>query len=264
MMNVTLQGEFSAVVKTRQGAYLIGWNDIYYFDGSNLRSVGKQIIQGTDNLNFDRSFGTWDYARQELVIVIGDQLLCYQEPWDTWYTRTADFDSATIPVTAITAYPGKLVVGLASLKLRKEDTVGDQAPVYDSTNGTAFGKPYMVTQILGDNLIIEKEMTGVFLGAGVDSTGISATYYTTGNNATVQISYWLTPNGNFVNVSEVIDATATWTQANADGWISLPRVPFRGIALGLEIQGTAAKPAKGVTIHQIVPQVYTSEQDVQR
>lgn len=258
LMNVKLISSYSAVIRADQGAYVIGHNDVFFFDGNGLRSIGAPVIQGTDNSDFEGSFGCWDPFRKELNIVLGTLLFVYQAKWDTWYVRSVDFNNATQPVTAINSYPGDMVVGIKDLKLRREDTAGTSAPIFDGTDGTVYMEPYLVTQIYGDNLAQVKELLGVYFGGIVSSTGVSSTHYTTGSSITVQLSYWLTPGGDFFGVSETTPTGATWTSASLDGFVSNVRTPFRGIAIGVEVQGTVSKPPAFIFINQLVPSIYNA------
>lgn len=258
LMNVKLISTYSAVIRCDFGAYLIGVTDVFFFDGASVQSIGKPIMDGLDNGNFEGSFGCWDPFAEELCIVNTVLLFVYQKRWGTWYTRCADFANETTPVKCINAYSGVPVVGVSSLKLYRDDVDFTSQPVFDWTNGTVYGRPYLVTQILGDDLATVKDLSGVYLGVVVATTGISATYYTTGTSVVVQVSYWLTPGGNFINVSETIPTSATWNSGKPDGIVSL-RQSFRGIALALEVQGTVSKPAGAITIQQIVPLIYNVE-----
>lgn len=260
-LNFRLTSAFSPVIKADLGTYIIAYNEVYFFDGGSFKTIGGAVVQGTDNNNFDNSFGCWDPVRKELHIVLGILLLSYQEKWDTWYSRKTDFDVQTQPVKSISSYTGDIVVGIKSLKLRRENTAYNVQPIFDSDSGTVYAEPYLVTQIYGDNLAVVKELAQMYVGASVNSTGISTTFYTTGTGVTFQVSYWLTPAGDFENVSEVIPSGATYTTANADGFVDIGmRVPFRGIALAVEVQGTAAKPPAGATIAQLVPLVYNASE----
>lgn len=258
LMNVKLITGYSAIIKCDFGVYVLGFSDVYFFDGSSLRSIGKPIVQGTPNDNFDGSFGAWDPYLKELNIVLGTLLYVYQEKWDTWYVRYVNFDANAQSVTCINCW-SRVVVGIASLKLRREDTVGTSQPIYDSSNGTAYATPYLVTQIYGDDLATIKQITAVYLGALTNSTGVSATYYTTGSSVVVQLSYWQTPGGDFYNVSETIPTGATWNSGKPDGIISV-RTAFRGLALSLSVQGTASKPPAFFYLNQLVPLITNAEQ----
>lgn len=258
-LTTQLSSVYGAVVKGEGGVFLLAYNDILFFNGAELRSIGGPVVGGTDSNNFEETFGVWDAYRKELVFSQNTLLFCYQTKWDAWYVRQADFDSSTQPVKCISSYSGRIAVGLASLKTRREDTTGINQPIYDATDGTVYAEPYLVTQLYGDDLSILKELSSVFLGAIVDSSGISTTYYTTGNNVVVQLSHWVCNMGDFINVSEVAPTSATWQQSNTNGIISFPAVPYRAIAIALEIQGTAAKPPFKVTINQLTPLIYNRE-----
>lgn len=252
LFNLKLVSTYSPIIKTDQGFYIIGYNDIYFFDGSSLKSIGGPVIQGTDNGNFEGAIGCWDPVRLELSFALGTLIFCYQAKWQTWYTRLADFNSDAQAVMCMTSYTGDLVVGIKSLKMCRENTSYNSQPVFDDTDGTTYAKPYLITQLYGDDLSKVKVANGFYLGAVVNSSGITTTYYTTGTGITVQLSYWSAPAGAFTNVSEVTPTSATWTKSKPDGMISL-RTNFRSIAFALEVQGTTSKPPAGVTIQSLAP-----------
>lgn len=260
-LNFRLPSAYSPVIKADLGTYIIAYNEIYFFDGASFKPVGAAIVQGTENDNFEDTFGCWDPKRKELHIVSGTLIYTYQEKWDAWYTRRADFDAQAQSVKCINAYPGDVVVGILSLKLRRENTAYNAQPIFDTDSGTGYAKPYLVTQIYGSDLAVVKELVQIYLGARVRSTGVSTTYYTTTTGVTFQLTYWLTPGGDFEGVSEVIPSGATYTTAADDGFVSLGmRIPFRGIAIGLEIQGTVSKPPAIGLITQLTPIFYNAEQ----
>lgn len=252
IIDLKIAGAYLPIIPAEQGVYILGHSDVFFFDGSNLRSIGAPVVQGTPNGNFEDSFGVWDPFRKELVFVLETLLFCYQEKWGTWYVRLADFDSQTQPVKSISSYSGQIAVGIKSIKLRREDATATVQPIFDDSSGTVYAEPYLLTQIFGEDLAIVKELVDFYLGAITNSSGVSATYYTTSTGLTIQLSYWLTPGGDFTNASETTPSGATWTSAKADGRIDV-RTPFRGIAIALEVQGTASKPPAFVTIQQIIP-----------
>lgn len=259
LMDTKLTGTYSSVVKAEQGAYVIGYDDVFFFDGASMRSVGAAVIQGTDNNNFEGSFGAWDFVRQELNIVLGTLLFVYQQKWDTWYVREVDFSNNDEPVTAIAAY-SDVVLGGVSRKRFQEDTIGAQVPAFDSTNGTVFAEPYLITQAFGKDLATVKSMSAAYLGATVDATGVLTANYTTSTGVVFQLSYWVMNNGALINVSEVIPTGATYATSNSDGTISFPPFSFRAVAMALEVQGTAAKPPYKAYITQLVPIVANAEE----
>lgn len=233
---------YNATFRGHRGCYVIGYNDIYFFNGAEFKSIGKPIIQGTPDAVFELAHGVYDPFRREAIIAMGDLLYVYQEDFGTWYVRKVEFDAETSNAKCLAVYTERVVVGGASLKLYREDTDGTSQPVGDNVNGTEYAKPYLVTQIYGDELALVKELASAYIGAVIYNVGVSTTYYTTGSSVVITPSYWATPGGDFYNATETAAAN-TWNTGLKDGLCSFPRTNFRGLALALEISGTAAKPA---------------------
>lgn len=263
LMDLRLIFTYQGVIQGDQGLFLVGYADIFFFDGASIRSLAAPVVQGTDNNNFDGSHGVWDPDRFELNIVLGTLLFVWQQKWDTWYVRQIDFSNNAEPVTAISAYDG-IILGGVSRKRFAEDKTGVQTPAYDSTDGTVFAEPYLITQAYGNDLGTVKDLFGAFIAATVNASGVDTAKYTTSTGVTFQFSYWLLPTGEFTNVSEVIPSGATYTSAAANGMISGLKTPFRAIALAVEIQGTAAKPPFLATIAQITPLMTNVEERLVR
>lgn len=241
--DVRLISYYNATIQAQRGVYVIGYDDIYYFNGASFQSIGQPIVQGTPDLDFEGSHGVYDPFRRELIIVLEELLYVYQEDFGTWYVRAVDFSNNTEPATCVSTWSARVVVGGVSLKMFREDLTGISQPVFDWTNGTVYASPILITQIYGDVLGLVKETSGVYLGLQVNSNGVDATYYTKGASITATISWYLCPFGDFDDVTISTDANATLTNAMTSGLVSQPRVSFRGIAFVVEIAGTAAKPA---------------------
>lgn len=251
---------YYSTIRAEGGFYILGYNEIYFFNGVSLTPIGAAVIQGTENNNFDGTFGVWDPFRRELNIVFGELLYVFQEKWQTWYVRRVGFDATDNPATAINSYDGTLRCGGASRKRFYEDKTGVQQPAYDDA-GAAYAEPYLVTQLFGGSLRTIKEISSVHVGAITDSTGADATYYTKDGSVTYKLSWYNCPAGDFTGISEETHASASITDTTASSIIPYPRLSFRSLALALEIQGTSTKPPFGAKLYQLIPRMDDPDRD---
>lgn len=251
---------FQSVVKAQPGVYVVGTALIAYFDGGAFDSISFPVwsilgltvnnaaVVGTATVGTDSTFSgdaytAYDQTRREFSFIRGNTAYVYQELLKAWYTRSLDFDSYTIPVTAyMVSDTLSIFIGLASRKLLIEDIGWAQQPVYDASMGAAYTTPTLITHVLDSAwLNVVKEITGAYFAGEVVTA--DATYYTTGSNLQFILGWYLTNTGRIPSGSATTDALSIWTTAAVTGTLSKPRVDFRGIALQVQLTtATAARP----------------------
>jgi hypothetical protein len=133
-------------------------------------------------------------------------------------------------------------------------------PAYDTSNGSTHAVPSIITQLLGNELSLVKEVSAVYIGASVATVDLN--YYSTGANCQVKLYWYLSTDGQITGTGTT-DTNAVWVNTNQDGLISLPRVAFRGLALEVRLVGLdGVKPPGQLVISTIEPTVYTTNTEI--
>lgn len=230
--SATRQCGYAIIAATISKVYIVGRNRVFLFAGSFVDISAP--LNGTGLVFYS---GHFNNTRQELLVRTGSNtLLTYNDITRSWYERYTGFGSATNGCTGILELAGEMLLGTTSLRYLREDITGVSTPVADSSNGTAFGTPTLVTQMLrGVSFQAQKEIFGAFVPFAYSPLG--ANYSVNGN---AKLSWkWS------VNTTGVASATPTLTGDSSSFalgtttkyLISYPRLPFNGLHLAIELSG---------------------------
>lgn len=277
----------AAVVKSKNGVYLLTQNDIVEFDGVSYSSIGAPVTKfqffqdyslASLNLMMALSSMIYDETRDELSVLDYQNaaLLVYQAQYGTWYRRQAYFGtgSGVLGVGRPTAFAihnsqpfssatTSLVLGTSNRRVLKEDISWGNQPAYDDAEGTAYGEPFIVFHLVsGSSLSSVKEISGCFIGAYQLTGGgtPSATYYTTDSNVHLCVGYGKFNNGLYPLNPSFTDTSLYWSSTNTDGRISAPRTSFRALGMQLKLKSVnAALPPGPIVVTALELELYELE-----
>lgn len=242
---------YSFVAVGDRGTYILGFEQIYLFNGSfvdispRLRGMGTN---GYASIHYIASLNELHVRSRNVVTV-----LVYQESLDTWYERYCNFGTNTgttcIQDSGITGP----YYGAVSLRMLLEDTAFITTPVADASSGTTFGTPTIITQLLrGVSLLSKKEITGTYIAAIFTEEGSA---YSTTTNCVLNLK-WFTSDVGIITGSPTSNSNSTMTSTVVDRFLSYPRTDFRSLALQIDLTGlVSGKPPASVAITEIVPVV---------
>lgn len=260
------------VIRSTYGVYLVGISLIVFFDGSSYKPISLPVwnligqttlgasyvgvaIVGIATTFSGSSNVYYDNVRREYGFLLEKKLYVYQETFNTWYTRAFDFNSDSVPMTSLSLdSAGNLVVGTKNRKILTENTSWDVQPVYDATDGTVYTTPKITFHaIAGSSLSAVKEVSSAYLGARVRA--VNTTYFSTNASLVFTLGWYLAPQG-IISGAPTTASESTWINTDADGVISLPRVPFRAIAFEIQLTGTASMPPGQALVNSLEPLIY--------
>lgn len=237
------------IVRGTNGIYIITDQGPYLFNGFICQYIGRPIrsflVTTTSRIPplLSTLLTVYNSITRELYWYIGTAYIyVYQEMTNTFYRRYFSF-STTVTSLGISTDPsnGYLLVGCASRRCLCEDGGYAQTPVSDASSGASFGLPTLITQAV-DNEPIEntKETSSVYLSAAVTTVG--GVY----SAPLVALGWYLSDIG--VPVAASVDSNPTWTSANTDGRLSMPRVAYKVLNLRLFVQNITSGQPAGLTI----------------
>lgn len=219
---------------------------IIHFNGVDLTNIGQPL---SHLLNYGVASGTATqitaatynrFTHEILFWSAGSSLLlCYNEAFNLWYTRTANITTNTM--SGLSCVDGELYVGGLNRKVYRDDTASGQTPaaMTDTT-------PTLVTQaITGMGMGMMKDYVGTFMAVDTP-TGLGVAYYS-GTSIRITVGYYNTATGLYGTTPSTDGGT--WSAADP---ITLtvqgPRCSFRALGLSLTVAGTdATKPPAGVS-----------------
>lgn len=251
--NIQTINAYAPIIPGVGGVYIVTIDDVLFFDGGGFTSLGVPVTTVTGN-TITPVIGAYNPQIEELYLVGGKMMYVFQKRWGQWHRRSVDFDANSMPVTSIsTGSSTKLYLGTASRKILSDQSAESNQPVFDLTNGTLYTTPKITTQVFGHLLRVMKEISSTYLGAAVITSGISATYYSSGVNCQLQL-YWYSSDDGQIAGSPSTNSDAVWVSTNSDGLISYPRLNFRGLSLEIQVNGlTANKPPYQAIVTAIEP-----------
>lgn len=246
----------TTLIHAQGGVYILDNNKTYFFDGNSFNIIAMPLG------DFVPTFGSYNLKTKELLLVdvTNHRLLCYQESYKTWYSRSISFDKT---VSCIRADNNTNIwLGTNDLGFVAEQTVSAQ-PSYDSATGTAYTTPKITTQCLGQDLYRVKEVSSLYIGFFVDSAS-SSTYYSTGANIQCKLHWYNSLDGRITGTPST-HASAVRVSTDPDGLVSFPRVPYRTIAFELQVNGlVSGKPPMQISVTALEPAIRDERQIVER
>lgn len=269
------------VAKAVSGVYLLTQDDVVYFDGSTIKSIGSKILPylgepgstsgivsrvktSSCGLMYNSSIG-------ELALspFNSDAKLFYQEKYGTWYSRTLNTTGGLsgrpsaygISNADYSTNDNLYLVGLPTRRVWIEDITWQNQPQLDNTGGTVYTTPTIIFNPVCYKLSDVKELIGLYIGATLINFSLyggsvpSSTYYSIGSNIRAVLSWQLCPAGVIDDaVAYTTDSTAYWDSNKVDGLISFPRISFRGLSLRITITGQVnGKPPGYINITDVEP-----------
>lgn len=272
------------VAEGRNGLYIVTKDDFVIFDGATATSIGNKVVDYIKDFKITSRIKThavgvlYNHSTREAVFVMFNNwgLLTYQEKYGTWYYRpisdSQGLDGRPTAVGIWNAWEAEgtdqYLVGLSNRRIWIEDSDFSNQPQFDATAGTAYVTPFVIYQPICGNLSEVKEMIGVYIAASLTNnsratTSPSSTYYSTGSNIRVKLSWVSCPNG-FIEATGTDDTTfetradAFWDTTKVDGFISM-RTSYRGLALKVELIGAVTgKPPGFAQILSVEPTIYAN------
>lgn len=246
------------VVRATNVDYILAGSEIWTFDGASLTNLGYTLaadFSGVDSYVMGSPVlltGTYNQKRKTLVVYDqnNQRLVCYQELYKAFYTRGL-ISAITCLEFSVLSYPDILLAGVANLTVWEEDALWAQTPLQGGTT-----VPILETQFYsGGRLSVKKELSGLYIGAYLIAT--DPTKYAIGGANRINVSWYTSDTGRIGTLST--DGNSYWYNLNPDGWLSLPHIDFRAIALRFTVTTASSAPAGGVQIFAIEPLVYNTE-----
>lgn len=229
------------VVQADTRVYLCGAGGIYSFDGASLTNVGKPIEHILSPIALPSADGmptanTYLSQYQELYLLIGSTVYCFQETYNVWHTRAASFASV-VYCMASDWYGMTVYLGLASRNLYVEDLLftngGSSSPVKDTGIGATYSVPTLTTHLLSGGCLsdVKEFQSQTFIGAKfMTAPGTYTLPY-------IQLNHYNSTDGSMPSVTT--DTTATLVSTTSPAFVSAPRISFRAAALELCIYGAS-------------------------
>ena len=253
------------VIAAKGGVYILTQDDVVFFDGSNVTSIGKPVFGFNKNEmtgevgHVNRVDGTglmYDETRSELIINAnyGFGLYVYQERWGKWYSRATGFAGAAMCVGNINAFGGAtapIILGGNNRQVFIEDYNWTYTPAFDNYGANAYVTPQIIFQAFGGiNFDIEKELSSCYIAAAIVAGYVapSATYYATDANIQLEVGHISKDSGLIQFSDSFTNWSQKWTINSVDGKLSGPRKPFRSVFLQLIVTSATALPPGPIQI----------------
>jgi hypothetical protein len=257
-----------AAAQTENGIYLLTQDDIVFFDGGSPRSIGTPVGHGmrefgeqvhfTPKMKFSVIF--YNASTREVYVLARDKrtLFVYQEKWGEWYSRViapgSGYGTAVGLLNEAGGYSQNILqIGGVDRKVWAEDVKWNQQPV--TLYATYYAPPIIIFQPAAfGSLYNVKEFSGVYIGAsfncGANPAIVPSTsYYETQAKTRIQVYWQDCPSGvldDFTGFGAwTTDAEAYWDLSKVNGFVPLPRVPSRALAIMLYV---TTQDAVGLTL----------------
>lgn len=242
------RGSGTSVCPSPTGVYLLGECGIFFFDGASVKDIGGALYSYAreQSVLYYNCITTYNILREELICYdpVTKNLLCYQERYGVWYTRSASF---ALAVTSLAINQFDVVyLGQESRTSLLNDTTWQQQPVMDASAGASYATPKVTSQLVGHSLQYVREIVSTYLGFYSVISTVNVTYYSTSTNLEAKLYWYANANPSpTLMTSPATDTAAILLADAADGTISYPRISARVFAIEVQLVGLVANKPPG-------------------